>query len=79
MKTINTFNTYSQTRASIKILEALQKIRTESIFGEFVVYPNSIGYNKNTGVCFLFIQDLNITICADEFGNDAYIENNNNE
>jgi hypothetical protein len=73
---MKTFNTYTQTQASIKILEALNTIR-ESLMNYTFAIDNSIEYNQTSGVCYLMVDDLDVCICADEFGNDVFIETHN--
>lgn len=68
---MTTLNTYNQTAATIKILNVLQDLRMKNLAA--IVDDNQVEYNGYSGVCYLYIEVLNICICADEFNNDAYI------
>lgn len=71
---MNVLNSFNQTKATIKILETLQTLRSELGDAIIVNNNNQVCYNQHSGLCYLFLEYQNICICADEFGNDAYIE-----
>lgn len=73
---MKTFQTYTQTRASIAILKAVNEIR-ERIMVDRCNFSidNNIEYNSMSGVCWLMIEDLNMSICATEFNEGVFIEN----
>ena len=61
---------FDRTAATIKILNVVQDLLNAD---QPVVFESVPQYNSNTGVVYLFIETLNITICADEF-NEPCIE-----